>query len=57
MLRFFSTMIWLIWAFDVINIPKLEFLDTTFPINALGWLLVLAIIEWKCGQQINELGE
>lgn len=57
MLRFFSTMIWLIWAFDVINIPKLEFLDTTFPINALGWLLVLAIIEWKCGQQINKLGE
>lgn len=36
-IRFFVT---LIWIFDILNFPQFEWLDTTFPVNFLGWLLI-----------------
>lgn len=29
-----------IWILDIINIPQMEFLDTTIPINTLAWFLI-----------------
>lgn len=30
----------IIWILDILNIPCMEFLDTTIPINFLGWFLI-----------------
>lgn len=32
-----------IWIFDILNFPQFEMLDTTYPINTLGWILI-----WLC---------
>lgn len=37
----FKAIITIIWVLDIINVPQAEFLDTTLPINFLGWLLIL----------------
>lgn len=29
-----------IWILDILNMPFIEFLDTTIPINGLAWLLI-----------------
>lgn len=34
----------IIWILDVLNIPQLEFLDTTVPINGLAWLLIFLVM-------------
>lgn len=34
----------IIWVLDILNIPCMEFLDTTIPINTLGWLLIWGLI-------------
>ena len=33
MYKTFKALIKIIWILDVLNIPQLEFLDTTYPIN------------------------
>nr|DAK92438.1 MAG TPA: hypothetical protein [Bacteriophage sp.] len=33
----------IIWILDILNIPGMEFLDTTLPINGLAWFLI-----WCC---------
>ena len=30
----------LLWIFDITNMPFMEMFDTTYPINALVWLLI-----------------
>lgn len=39
-----NTLLKIIWLLDVINIPGMEFLDTTLPINGLIWLLIWIFI-------------
>ena len=34
----------IIWILDVLNIPCMEFLDTTIPINTLAWFLIWAFL-------------
>lgn len=34
----------IIWVLDILNIPCMEFLDTTIPINTLGWFLIWVFI-------------
>lgn len=34
----------IIWILDILNIPCMEFLDTTIPINFLGWFLIWIFI-------------
>lgn len=34
----------IIWILDILNIPCLEFLDTTVPINGLAWFLIWILI-------------
>ena len=35
-----NTLIKIIWLLDILNIPGMEFLDTTLPINTIVWLLI-----------------
>ena len=44
MKRLLETIIFMIWILDIINCPFMEFLDTTVPINILGWFLIFNII-------------
>lgn len=30
----------IIWLLDILNIPCMEVLDTTIPINTLAWILI-----------------
>lgn len=39
MVKLLKFIINIIWILDVIDIPQLEFLDTTIPINDLAWFL------------------
>lgn len=40
MYKLFRALVNIIWVFDILNFPQFEFLDTTFPINTLAWLLI-----------------
>lgn len=33
-----------VWILDILNIPCMDFLDTTIPINTLGWFLIWVFI-------------
>ena len=39
-----KTIIRLIWVLDIINIPQLEILDSTIPINTLAWFLIAIFV-------------
>lgn len=43
----------IIWVLDVINVPQVGFLDTTLPINFLGWLLILLFLPTSNTQTIT----
>lgn len=36
MYKILYTLIGITWVLDVLNIPQMQFLDTTYPINTLG---------------------
>lgn len=38
--KLFKSLLTLVWVLDLINIPQLEILDVTIPINTLAWLLI-----------------
>lgn len=40
----FKALLTIIWILDMINVPQMEFLDTTLPINFLGWLLIFLFL-------------
>lgn len=40
MYKIFKAILLIIWILDIINIPCLEFLDTTVPVNTLAWFLI-----------------
>ena len=40
MTNLFKLIIKIIWILDILNIPCLEILDTTIPINTLAWFLI-----------------
>jgi hypothetical protein len=48
MYKIFKTILSIIWVLDIINLPQLEFLDTTMPINGLAWFLI-----WLCLPSTN----
>lgn len=35
-----NKIITIIWILDILNLPFMEVLDTTIPINGLAWLLI-----------------
>lgn len=44
MYKIFSALLTIVWILDIINIPALEMLDTTYPINGLAWLLIWILV-------------
>lgn len=40
MYKIFYSIITIVWILDILNMPFMEFLDTTYPINTLAWLLL-----------------
>ena len=44
MYKIFNAILTVIWVLDIVNIPYLEFLDTTIPINTLAWVLIWLFI-------------
>lgn len=40
MYKTFVAALSIIWVLDILNLPFMEFLDTTFPVNGLAWLLI-----------------
>jgi len=43
MYKIFYGVVSIIWVLDIINMPFMEFLDTTYLVNELAWLLI-----WLC---------
>lgn len=40
MYKLFKACLCIVWVLDIVNIPQLEILDTTIPVNTLAWLLI-----------------
>ncbi|EJA6675901.1 Uncharacterised protein [Clostridioides difficile] len=44
MFKILKTILIIIWVVDILNFPQFQFLDTTYPINTLAWLLIWILI-------------
>lgn len=40
MYKLFKAILTIIWVIDILDFPCVQFLDTTVPINFLGWILI-----------------
>lgn len=44
MYKILYTALSIFWVFDIINLPFMEMFDTTYPVNALAWFLIWAVV-------------
>lgn len=44
MYKIFKSLIIIIWIFDILDMPFMAFLDTTYPVNFFGWLLIFIFL-------------
>lgn len=44
MFKVLKTILIIIWVVDILNFTQFQFLDTTYPINTLAWLLIWILI-------------
>ena len=42
--KIFRALINIVWVLDILNLPFMQFLDTTYPINGWAWFLILLVI-------------
>ena len=55
MYKIFLAILNIVWVLDILNVPCMQFLDTTVPINTLAWFLIFILIpsnnekEWLYG--------
>ena len=40
MYKIFVALLSIVWVLDILNLPFMAFLDITYPINGLAWLLI-----------------
>ena len=40
MYKIFYSLLTIVWILDIIDLPQLACLDTTYPINTLAWILI-----------------
>ena len=40
MYKTFKALLAVVWVLDILNMPFMEFLDTTYPINGWAWFLI-----------------
>lgn len=50
MYRIFKALLVIVWVVDILNLPQMEFLDTTYPINTMAWLLIWLFIPSSDGR-------
>ena len=41
MYKIFRALINIVWVLDILNLPFMEILDTTYPINGGTWFLII----------------
>jgi hypothetical protein len=44
MYKIFYSLLIIVWILDIINLPFMVGLDTTYPINGLAWTLILMFV-------------
>ena len=44
MYKIFYSLISIVWVLDILDMPFMSFLDVEFPINTLGWFLILIVL-------------
>ena len=44
MYKIFNAILTIVWVLDILNVPCMSILDTTVPINILGWFLIWLLI-------------
>ncbi len=44
MYKIFNAVLTIVWVCDILNFPQFEFLDTTYPVNTLGWFLIWSLM-------------
>lgn len=44
MYKIFVALLRIVWILDVLNLPFMAFLDTTFPINGWAWFFIWLLI-------------
>lgn len=44
MYKIFNSLLTIVWVLDILNLPFMEFLDTTYPVNGWAWLLIWLFI-------------
>ena len=44
MYKVLYALIHIVWILDILNMPFMEILDTTYPINGWAWLLIFLVI-------------
>lgn len=40
MYKIFYSLLTIVWILDITNMPFMEMLDTTYPVNTLAWFLI-----------------
>lgn len=44
MYKTFVSLLIIVWIMDILNLPFMEFLDTTYPVNGWAWFLIWILI-------------
>ena len=44
MYKVFRALLDIVWVLDILNLPFMEMLDTTYPINGWAWFLIFLVI-------------
>ena len=44
MYKIFYSLLSIVWVLDILNLPFMESLDTTYPVNGLAWLLIWLVL-------------
>lgn len=44
MYKVFYSLITIIWIFDILNLPIVQFLDVEIPVNDLAWFLIFIFL-------------
>lgn len=44
MYKIFYYILTIVWILDILNLPFMDFLDITYPINSLAWFLIWVFV-------------
>lgn len=44
MYKIFYAVLSIVWVLDILNLPFMQMLDTTYPINGWAWFLIWLVV-------------